>query len=208
MNKAKLKEAEETFIRRYPGGFSHPQMLALTKKHKVEKMKELAQNSFSQEAFGQARDIIESMKKLVSQSSLISLFEKPKFKDCVNSLKDGEKEQLAHGLRGFLHGDQEQGFEQMTEVLRTYKLAKWPLLTVYGIYYRPEVEVFVKPTTAKGIIEYFELTSLKYSPSPTFAFYKAFREEITQMKQAVHPSLQVDHAAFCGFLMMTLEAQN
>ncbi len=208
MNKAKLKEAEEKFIRRYPGGFSHPQMLALTKKHKVERMKELAQKSFSPEAFGQAEAIVESMKKLVSQSSLISLFEKPKFRDCVSSLNDGDKEQLAHGLREFLHGDQEQGFEQMTGLLRVYKLAKWPLLTVYGIYYRPEVEVFVKPTTAKGIIEHFELTSLKYSPSPTFAFYKKFREEITQMRQAVHPSLQVDHAAFCGFLMMTMETQN
>ncbi|VBB09159.1 Hypothetical protein LUCI_4445 [Lucifera butyrica] len=29
MNKAKLKEAEERFIMRYPGGFSNPRMLEL-----------------------------------------------------------------------------------------------------------------------------------------------------------------------------------
>ena len=36
MNKVKLKEAENNFIIRFPGGFSNPQMLELTKKHKVE----------------------------------------------------------------------------------------------------------------------------------------------------------------------------
>jgi hypothetical protein len=39
MNRVKLKEAEEKFIIRFPGGFSNPQMLELAKKHKVGKMK-------------------------------------------------------------------------------------------------------------------------------------------------------------------------
>lgn len=205
MNKAKLKEAENIFIMRFPGGFSNPQMLELTKKHKVEKMKKMAQDSFAVGKFESADDIIDSMGKIVSQSSLISLFEKPKFRDLVKVLSDSEKKHLAHGLKEFLHGDQAFGFGLMTGLLHEYKLAKWPLLTVYPIYYRPSVEVFIKPTTAKGIIEYFELTGLKYNSNPTFEFYKAFREQITQMKQEVHTSLQVDNAAFCGFLMMTLE---
>lgn len=205
MNKAKLKEAEERFIMRFPGGFSHPQMLALTKKHKVEKMKKMAQDSFAAGQFENAGSIIESMGRIVSQSSLVSLFEKPKFRDLLKVLSDSEKEHLAHGLKEFLHGDQAFGFGLMTGLLHEYKLAKWPLVTVYPIYYRPSVEVFIKPTTVKGIIEYFELTGLKYNPSPSFEFYQAFREQIKQMKQEVHASLQVDNAAFCGFLMMTLE---
>ncbi len=204
MNKAKLKEAEEIFFMRFPGGFSNPQMLEVTKKHKVEKMKKMAQDSFAIGQFENAGNIIDSMGKIVSQSSLISLFEKPKFRDLVKVLNDGEKEHLAYGLKEFLHGDQAFGFGVMTGLLHEYKLAKWPLLTVYPIYYRPSVEVFIKPTTAKGIIEYFELTGLKYHSNPTFGFYKAFREQIMQMKQDVHVSLQVDNAAFCGFLMMTL----
>lgn len=205
MNKAKLKEAEEKFIMRFPGGFSHPQMLELAKKHKVEKMKKMAQDSFAIGQFENAGNIVEAMGKIVSQSSLISLFEKPKFRDLVKVLSDGEQEHLTHGLKEFLHGDQAFGFELMTGLLGEYKLAKWPLLTVYTIYYRPSVEVFIKPTTAKGIIEYFELTGLRYNSKPTFEFYRAFREQIMLMKQEVHASLQVDNAAFCGFLMMTLE---
>ncbi|GMA98140.1 hypothetical protein [Pelosinus sp. IPA-1] len=205
MNKVKLKEAENNFIIRFPGGFSNPRMLELTKKHKVEKMKKMAQDNFAIEQFESPANIVDSMGKIVSQSSLISLFEKPKFRELVKVLSDSEKEHLAHGLKEFLHGDQAFGFGLMTGLLSEYKLAKWPLLTIYPIYYRPSVEVFVKPTTAKGIIEYFELRGLKYNSNPTFEFYKAFREQIMQMKQEVHDSLQVDNAAFCGFLMMTMD---
>lgn len=206
MNRAKLKAAEEKFLMRYPGGFTHPQMLELAKKHKVEKMKQLAQDSFAIEKFGSSSGIIDSMGKVVSQSSLISIFEKPKFRDLLKVLNDGEKDHLAGGLKEYLHGNQAFGFRAMTELLQEYKLAKWPLLTVYPIYYRPNVEVFIKPTTAKNIIEYFELTSLKYSSKPNFEFYQAFREQIRQMKQGVDVTLQVDNAAFCGFLMMVMES--
>jgi hypothetical protein len=55
------------------------------------------------------------------------------------------------------------------------------------------------------VIEYFELTGLKYNAKPTFEFYRAYREQILRMKQEVDASLQVDNAAFCGFLMMSIE---
>lgn len=206
MNKAKLKEAEENFVIRFPGGFSNSQMIELAKKHKVEKMKKMAQDCFAIKEFESAYNIIDSMGKIVSQSSLISVFEKPKFRDLVKILSDSEKEHLAHGLKEFLHGDQALGFGLMTGLLHEYKQAKWPLLTVFPIYYRPSVEVFVKPTTAKRIIEYFELAGLKYNSTATFEFYQAFREQIMQLKREVHASLQVDNAAFCGFLMMTMES--
>ena len=207
MNIAKLKAAERRFIERYPEGFSSPEMLEIVKKHKVEKMKKLAQESFAIGQFESAGTIVDSMIKIVSQSSLVSIFEKPKFRDSVKSMSDSEKEDLSQGLKDFLHGNQSVGFELMTSLLHEYKIAKWPLLTVYPIYYRPSVEVFIKPTTAKGIIEHFELTRLKYNARPTYAFYEAFREQITRMKQEVHESLRVDNAAFCGFLMMSLETE-
>jgi hypothetical protein len=205
VNKAKLKEAEEHFLLRFPGGFSHPRMVELAKKHKIEKMELLAQTSFAVEQFVDGPKILDSMLKVVSQSSLVSIFEKPKFRDWVKSLSSREKEHFSQGLKEFFHGDQECGFDLMTGLLQEYKLAKWPLLTVCPVYYRPEAEVFIKPTTTKRIIEYFELTRLKYSPQPTYAFYQAYRTEIMAMKQAVHGLLQVSNAAFCGFLMMSLE---
>lgn len=205
MNRTKLKEAEERFFMRYPGGFSDPMMLEIAKKHKVEKMNKLAQDSFAIERFESPNKIADSMSKIVSQSSMVSIFEKPKFRDLVKAISDNEKERLSYGLKEFLHGDQEAGFKLMSGLLKEYKLAKWPLLTVCPIYYRPGEEVFIKPTTAKGVIEYFELEGLKYSPNPTFEFYRDYREQINQIKNEVNAALQVDNAAFCGFLLMSIE---
>ena len=205
MNRTKLKEAEERFFMRYPGGFSNPLMLEIAKKHKVEKMNKLAQDSFAIEQFENPDKIADSMSKIVSQSSMVSIFEKPKFRDLVKAFSGNEKERLSLGLKEFLHGDQEFGFKLMCDLLNEYKLAKWPLLTVCPIYYRPGEEVFIKPTTAKGVIEYFELEGLKYSPKPTFEFYRSYREQINQIKKEVDASLQFDNAAFCGFLMMSIE---
>lgn len=206
MNKRKLKEAEERFFSRYPEGFSDPMILEISKKHRVEKMNKLAQDSFVMEQFENPGTIVDSMNRIISQSALISVFEKPKFKELVKAMGDIEKVRLAHGLKEFLYQDQKYGFEQMAALMEEYKLAKWPLLTACPIYFRPEAEVYVKPTAAKGIIEYFELEVIHYSPRPSFEFYQAYRENINQMKKEVSPSLPSDNAAFCGFLMMAMDS--
>lgn len=207
MNKEKLKKAEENFFIRYPGGFSNPLMLEISKKHKVEKMHKLAKACFAIEEFDNPNKIIEAMNKIVSQSSLVSLFEKPKFRDLVKILNDNEKELLAKGLMEFLHGDQELGFEIMTGLLTEYKLAKWPILTVCSVYYNPSVEVLIKPTTVKGVIEFFELEGLKYNSKPSYEFYRAYREQINLMKNEVDGSFREDNSAFCGFLMYSMDSK-
>jgi hypothetical protein len=204
MNKAKLKDAERSFLLQYPGGFANPEMLKIAQKHKVEKMNKMAWESFAIDQFENPGEIVDAMAKVISQSSLVSIFEKPKFRDLVKTLSADEKALLSLGLREFLHGDQEPGFAMLCGLLNQYKLAKWPLLTVWPVYYRPGVEVFVKPTTAKGVIEYFELQGLHYSPFPNYDFYRAYREQINRMKKEIDPSLQNDNAAFCGFLMMSI----
>jgi len=205
MNKVKLLEAEHKFFMIYPGGFNDPRSLEIAKKHKVEKMTKMTQESFAPERFANNHEIVEMMSKIACQSSLVSVFEKPKFRDLLKELNSREKEQLAEGLYEFLHGEQERGFDLMVDLLAEYKLAKWPLLTVFGVYYSPDVEVFVKPTTAKGIIEHFDLEGIKYSSKPTYDFYKTYRKHIHEMKAQARPELRVDNAAFCGFLMVAMD---
>ncbi|MEA4847780.1 MAG: hypothetical protein VB106_11165 [Clostridiaceae bacterium] len=205
MNKTKLKEAEERFLLRYPGGFSDPMMLEIAKKHRVEKMNRMAQESFAAENFDDPDRITDSMSRIVSQSSIVSVFEKPRFREFIKVISHSERELLAHGLREFMHGDQASGFKLMAGLLDEYKLAKWTLLTVCPVYYKPDEEVFIKPTTVKGVIEYFELEGLKYSPKPAYEFYRAYREQINRIKKEVDALLQTDNTAFCGFLMMSLE---
>ncbi len=207
MNLEKLGQAEAKFFDMYPGGFEHPDMMAIGKKHKMDKMIDQTKEEFSKDQFGNPKDVVQRMSKMISRSSMVSLFEKPKFRDFVNSLHNQHETILANGLREMLHGNQEQGFNMMLDVLITGKLAKWSLISLLPVYYNPMKEVFVKPTTAKGVIQQFELTSLEYKPRPSWEFYQEYRTIINQMKSKVDKRLAPNNAAFTGFLMMSMEIQ-
>lgn len=203
MNISRLKEAEKKFFLKYPGGFSNQELMEIKKKHNPEKMHKLAVDSFQLDNFNDPDKIAASVNKIVSQSSMVSLFEKPKFRDMIKILNEAEKNQLTLGMRELIHGDQEAGFEILVDLLSGYKLAKWTLITVCLYYYAPNVEVFIKPTTTKMIIERFEFEGIKYSPKPTYAFYKAYKEQIISLKEKADDSVKEENAAFCGFLMLT-----
>jgi len=207
MNLERLQQAEQTFLESYPGGFGNSDMVTMGKKHKMEKMISFTQESFVKENFKNAEEIVENMGKVVSRASMVSMFEKPKFRDFIKSLDDTGKESLANALETRLYGDEQEGFETILEILRSVKLAKWPLMTIWPIYFNPHEEAFIKPTTVKGIIKLFDLKSLEYKPAPTWAFYKEYRSIIQEMKDQVDPSLYPDNACFSGFLMMSLEHQ-
>lgn len=116
-----------------------------------------------------------------------------------------DKRLLVEAVKELMHGDEEKGFNQLTTLLKPYKLAKWTLVSVFLAYYRPTYDVFLKPTTVKGVINTFELEGLKYSPTPTYEFYVKYRDAINEMKTKVDGSLSPNNPAFSGFLMMMME---
>ncbi len=205
MNLQRLKAAEAFFLKQYPGGFLHPEMVALGKKHKMDKMVDFAQEAFAKRAFRDTTTLLENIVATVSRSSMISLFEKPKFRDAVRAMDSKAVNQLTGGLKDLLHGNQERGLNHMVSALAPFKLAKWSLVTIIPNYYAPNDEVFVKPTTAKGVIEFFQLEGLHYTPTPNWPFYTAYREAIHTMRTAVHDELAPSNAAFSGFLMMSMK---
>ncbi len=204
MNKARLHAAEQEFLTRYPKGFNSPEMLEIGKKHKMDKMIQQAQSEFAESRFFNPQQVAESMVKMVSRSSMVSMFEKPKFRDYVKAMTRDERETLAYSLKDFLYGDQEYGFNTMVSLLLPVKLAKWSLVTILPNYVKPQQEVFVKPTTAKGVIKLFELKGLTYKPQPSYDFYTVYRQQILEMKSLVGKGLSPNNAAFSGFLMMSM----
>ncbi len=204
LNRERLKNLETWFLQEYPGGFEHPEIVKIGKKHRVGKMTEFSREAFSRTAMKHIDQTIENMIKVVSRSSMVSLFEKPKFRDFVNQLSSDEKEFLVNALKRQLHGKQSAGFEAMVDLLATGKLAKWSLLTIIPAYYKPDEEVFVKPTTAKGVLKYFDRDEPVYNPKPSWAFYQHYRELINRAKTRVSKSLSPSNAAFSGFLMMSI----
>jgi hypothetical protein len=205
LNQTKLRQAQADFLTLYPGGFADPTIEKIGKKHRLEQMVAQATEYFAPAACSNVPATAAHMVKVVSRSSMVSMFEKPRFRDFVNGLQIGDKEFLVNGLSQFLHGDQRAGFAALVDILATEKLAKWSLVTIIPAYYAPTVEVFVKPTTAKGIIKHFDVSDLEYKPRPSWSFYTGYRELINEAKKRVDPSLSPSNAAFSGFLMMAMQ---
>jgi hypothetical protein len=205
MNRHKLKQAEATFLQRYPGGFDNPELIAIrNKKHKPDRMIALAQESFSKGNFTFPSLIVQNMEKVISRSSIISVFEKMSFRGFANTLSHQDGEWLSSGLEELLHGMEQTGFEMILDLLKSHKLAKWSLMTVCQTYFHSQRDVFIKPTTVKGVIEYFELENLQYKPTPSWAFYEAYRSIFHDMKSKVDKSLSPTNPAFSGFLFMSV----
>ena len=170
----------------------------------MEKMISFTHENFAKGNFKNPALIVENMSKVVSRASMLSVFEKPKFRDFVLSIPFDLKCSLAFGLEELLHGEEQKGFETLLDVLKNGKLGHWPVMTIFQTYFRPEFEVFVKPTTTKWVIETFELKDLQYKPVPAWAFYEEYRAVINDMKSRVDPFLSPSNAAFTGFLMMSM----
>jgi len=208
MNLGKLRQAEAVFLHRYPGGFDNPEIVSIrTKKHNVDKMIAFAQESFSERNFQLPDQVVQNMVKVVSRSSIISVFEKPRFRDFANGLPSVRMRLLAGGLEELLHRREPAGFETILDLLKSRNLAKWSLMTVCQTYYHPQRDVFVKPTTVKGIIEYFELKHLQYKPTSSWDFYDRYRSTFHEMKSKVDESLAPSNVAFSWFLLLSFHGK-
>jgi len=205
MNWDRLKQGEEDFLRTYPGGFAHPDMQEISRKHHPDKMRRMAAERLAPGKFREPVILADSVIRIVTASSMISVFDKPRFRDEIRRLDARKTAALARGMEQLLHGDQGKGFDTVRDLLAELKLARWPLMTVCPVYLHPYRQVFVKPTTAKNIITYFQVPGLVYRSRPEYDFYRSFRELILEMKSRVDSSLSPDNAAFTGFLMMVME---
>ena len=204
MNLTTLKWAEKRFFDFYPDGFQSIELNETLKKHKVGKMTEFAQKVLSKKEMKRELEAMDNIMKIITRSSMVSVFEKMRFRDLIKESDDGFKKEFVHAVYTMIHGNQQSGFEQVVSILAPYKLAKWPIVTVLLTYYNPIVEVFVKPTTVKRIIAVLELNELQYTPKMNYEFYVGYREAFNGLKEHVDPSLSVSNGHFSGFLMMTL----
>lgn len=206
MNLEKLKNAEAYFLELYPEGFKDVGLQPIIKRHNTAKLGELVRELFAKENFSQPELICENFAKIVSKSTLISLFEKPRVRDMVKSMRMERRDMLSIGLYEMLYGDTKEGFETVVEVLSFYGLAKWSIVTLILYYFDRAKAFFIKPTTTKNIITFFEIEGLVYKPKPSYEFYEAYTKVLKKMKQNVGDKISHDdNAAFTGFLMMAME---
>lgn len=205
MNLEKLLDIQAEFLEVYPDGFEDANFFPTMKKFKPEKLTEFANDVLAKEKFSNPSEVIDGFFKTVQKSMMVSLFDKLKLRDMITTLNSYEKDMLSIELYEFLYGNKKEGFEGLVEFLSEYKLAKWTIISVVPYTLNRQRDYFIKPTTTKNIIKYFELKDLVYKPKPSFEFYENYTKALDEMKASVDKSLRGDNAAFTGFLRVGIE---
>lgn len=205
MNLEKLKDIEEEFLFHYPNGFEDEKFFPTMKKFDPSKLEEFTKESFKKENFSNPNLVVEAFFKIIQKSVLVSVFDKLKFRDLFSSMTSYEKDMLSIELYELLHGDKKEGFEGLVEFLDQYKLAKWTVISVVLYYFDRQKEYFIKPTTTKNVIKYFEIKDLIYTSKPNYEFYDSYKKILNEMKKNVHNSLSRDNAGFTGFLRIGMQ---
>lgn len=206
MNLDKLKDLESEFLCRYPKGFEDENFFPTIKKFNPEKLEEFAKRELKKENFSNPNLLIEGFFKTVQKSVMVSLFDKLKLKDAIASLNSYEKDMLSIEIYELLYGNKKNGFEGLVEFLAQYNLAKWTIISVAPYCINRHSEYFIKPTTTKMIIKYFELKDLVYKPKPSFEFYENYTKALDEMKSNLHHSLTFDNVAYTSFLKVAIES--
>ena len=205
MNLEKLKDVETEFLLQYPKGFEDAVFFPTMKKFDPSKLEAFTKENLKKENFSNPNLLIDSFFQIIQKSVLVSLFDKLKFRDMKDNLTSYEKDMLSIEIYELLHGNQKNGFEGLVEFLSQYNLAKWTIISVILYYNNRQKEYFIKPTTTKNVIKYFEIKDLVYKPTPSFEFYDSYKKVLNEMKKNVHKSLYPDNAAFTGFLRIVME---
>ena len=205
MNLEKLKDVETEFLLQYPSGFQDAKFFPTMKKFDPSKLEAFTKENLKKENFSNPNLVVDAFFQIIQKSVLVSLFDKLKFRDMKDSLTSYEKDMLSIELFELLHGNQKNGFEGIVEFLSQYSLAKWTIISVILYYNDRQKEYFIKPTTTKNVIKYFEIKDLVYKPTPSFDFYNSYKKVLNEMKKNVDKSLHPDNAAFTGFLRIAME---
>ena len=205
MNLEKLKDVETEFLLQYPKGFEDAVFFPTMKKFDPSKLETFTKENLKKENFSNPNLVIDAFFQIIQKSVLVSLFDKLKFRDMKDSLTSYEKDMLSIEIYELLHGNQKNGFEGLVEFLSQYNLAKWTIISVVLYYNDRQKEYFIKPTTTKNVIKYFEIKDLIYKPTPSFEFYDSYKKILNEMKKNVDKSLHPDNAAFTGFLRIGME---
>lgn len=204
MNINKLRRLEDDFLLHYSEGFESKELTDVKKKHNLSKISNYLKKVCSKDNLKLGLIAYDDIIKVISRSSMVSIYEKMDFRDLAKELDDVNKHFLLDSIYELIHGDEELGFNMMLSLLEPYRLAKWPILTVWRAYWNLEYDVVVKPTTVKKIIKHLELENIKYTPKVNYEFYKEYRKHINEIKKHVMPSLRPNNLTFTGFLMMTI----
>jgi len=143
--------------------------------------------------------------KLVTMSTIISVFEKVAFKNYLSDYK--VRPLFLKSLYEVITNNNEETFNNFVYTLSLKKKeknsnpCKWPLITYLLVVFHPYDEVFIKPTTIKRILTIFD-SDISYTSTPNYETYHGIRSLLLDYKKHSSIAKKVDNFTLSGILFV------
>jgi len=183
---------DDLFLLRFPGGLDDEEFNELGKKHRSsDKILDTIKNDVDLNSFILEDDYhinknIETITKLVTKSSMISVFEKVTFKKYIADKKI--QATFLKALYEMLTNLNENTMSEFVGVLNlknaelNKRVATWPLVTFFLVYFNDNNEIFIKPSTIKKLGKLLEY-DIKYESIPNYMTYTNIKKMIMDYKK-------------------------
>jgi len=102
--KEKLQVLQNTFFSIYPDGFNSPEFQHLEKKHKLTKTNKKIHEIFNSNIINNDIEFLDAITKILSSSSIISVFEKIKFRNFMKEIHTEQKNNMSQAIKELLMG--------------------------------------------------------------------------------------------------------
>ena len=206
----------QRFQSEYPQGFQDPKYLKHERGEKLQQH-ELWNQSLGKEQFDELlqrddwKEIADRLWKVVTVNQLISRFERPLLKACLDD--EGHCRAFVRALRELVYGDGEfeQRFTGFAEMLSTLPAQgtkspfNWPTQTLFPFLAAPEDHVLLKPTAAKKFAER-RGRALDYDTTPNWRTYSLYqnlcrdtRDQLCETFPESGPQDMIDVQSFIYF---------
>ena len=183
---------DDLFLLRFPQGFADEEFKNSAKRHRTsDKILAIIKNDFDvaslqREDTYQINKNIALILKIVTMSSMISVFEKVAFR---NYLADSKiHETFLQALYDLITKKDHESFDNFVCVLNLRKretnkrVATWPLVTFFLLYFDEYHEIFIKPNTIKRLIKLLEF-DVEYVSYPNYETYQKIKEMVETYKK-------------------------
>lgn len=174
--------ARKRFLSFFPQGFrgadyiGHERAYKLDAKQKLDKAVPL-DRALTGTGFGEA------ILSIYRATNLLFSIEKTRLQDL---LRGRDADDFIHAAAAFASGDRNQGLREMKSILKRSDNAKWTVVTYLPFLWRPDTNVFLKPTMIQNFASRVgHRFADDYSPELDLKVYESLLDLAEEVKQKV-----------------------
>lgn len=201
-----LKGARDRFLRLFPDGFSDIGLLGKDNNGEIpfkRAMAESVQTQLPLEKWEEVDDAPEVALRLIQAKSFIDRYTKS---DLASVLRSNKAHDYLEICSKFAVGDYEKSSAEFSKHFKEDNLAKWPALTFFPFFWKPEEHMFLKPEfTREYASRIGHEFNMIYESAPNGDTYKSLLDMAAETKKSISDLLPKDNIDIHSFMWTVTE---